>query len=304
MRTGHLLDCRQPGFTAAGRREADIKLRIVFLFVLTVALVPLGALPGTAAGERAPAVGSTLYLPFVSAPTPPQPPQVLFADGFEDGIGRWTPFLNYWRLNDEQWYHAKDSGFGNGHGYAFKFSKGVDSSDRGAHAALTMVLSPQAQEWTDYRLRVRFRAESGRQVGVWFRGAYRDVAAEGQWLTGYYFTVDVRPDGTGWAKLGQLRTAEEHGSETDPAYWYYFDYPLYLADKELTTSVNPEEWHWLRVEVRGQHIKCYVDDELAVDYVDQTGSIFLKGTIGLFVYGSDPRYAYVRFDDVLVESIR
>ena len=78
-----------------------------------------------------------------------------------------------------------------------------------------MVLSPQAQEWTDYRLRVRFRAESGRQAGVWFRGAYRDVDAEGQWLTGYYFTVDVRPEGTGWAELGQLRTAEEHGNEAE-----------------------------------------------------------------------------------------
>lgn len=292
-RSGHLL--------GSDIREADIKLRIVFLFILTAVLVPFGASPGTAAGEAAPPPGSTVYLPFVSSPTSPQ---LLFADDFEGGIGRWTPFLNYWRLNEKQWYHDKDRGYGNGHGYAFKFSKGVDSSDRGARAGLTMVLSPEAQEWTDYRLRVRFRAESGRQVGVWFRGAYEDVDAVGQWLTGYYFTVDVRPDGTGRAKLGQLRTAEEHGDETDQAYWYYFDYPLYLVDNELTTAVNPGGWHQLTVEVRGPHIKCYVDDELAVDHVDQTGSIFLKGTIGLFVYGSDPRYAYVRFDDVLVEGIR
>jgi hypothetical protein len=274
---------------------------MVLLFLLTAALVRLGAMPGAAAGKASPAEGSTIYLPFVSAPSPAL---VLFADDFEDGTGRWTPFLNYWRLNPEQWYHDKDRGYGIGHGYTFKWPRGVDDRDRGAHAALTMVLSPQAQEWTDYRLRVRFRAESGRQAGVWFRGAYRDVDAEGQWLTGYYFTVDVRPEGTGWAELGQLRTAEEHGNEADAAYWYYFDYPLSLVDKALTTSVNTEEWHWITVEVQGPHIKCYVDDELAVDYVDQVGSIFLKGTIGLYAYGSDPRYAYVRFDDVLVERIR
>jgi hypothetical protein len=229
---------------------------------------------------------------------------VLFEDDFEDGVGRWTPFLNYWRLNEEQWYHDKDRGFGRGHGYAMKWSKGVDNAERGAHAALTMVLIPEAQEWTDYRLRVRFRAESGRQVGVWFRGDYQEVEAEGQWLTGYYFIVDVRPEGTGSAALGQLRTAEEHGDETNPAYWYYFDYPLTLVDKELITSVNTREWHQLTVEARGPRIRCYVDDELAVDYVDQEGSIFMKGTIGLYAYGSDPRYAYVRYDDVLVEEIR
>ena len=258
-------------------------------------------MPEAAAGDASPAEGSTIYLPFVSAPSVDL---ILFADDFEDGTGQWTPFLNYWRLNPEQWYHDKDRGYGIGHGYAFKWSEGVDDPDRGARAGLTMLLSPQAQEWTDYRLRVRFRAESGRQVGVWFRGAYRDVDAEGQWLTGYYFTVDVRPDGTGWADLGQMRTAEEHGDEADAAYWYYFDYPLPLADKALTTSVNPEEWHEITVEVRGPHIKCYVDDELAADYVDQVGSIFLKGTIGLYVYGRNPRNAYVRFDDVLVERIR
>ena len=64
------------------------------------------------------------------------------------------------------------------------------------------------------------------------------------------------------------------------------------------------DWLELTVEVRGPRIKCYVDVELAVDFVDREGSIFLKGTIGLYVYGSEPRYAYVRFDDVLVERLR
>jgi hypothetical protein len=281
--------------------EADIKLRVFLLFFLTVALVPLGAMPGSAAGEASPVEGSIIYLPHISAPSQGG---VLFADSFEDGIEAWTPFLNYWRLNSEQWYHDKDRGYGIGHGYAFKWSKGVDNPERGARSALTMVLSPQAQEWRDYRFRVRFRAESGRQVGVWFRGAYRDVGAEGQWLTGYYFTVDVRPEGTGWAELGQLRTEEEPGNEPDPAYWYYFDYPLSLSDKVLNTPVSTDEWHEITVEVRGPHIKGWVDDELAVDYIDQVGSVFLKGTVGLYVYGSDPRHAYVRFDDVLVEGIR
>jgi hypothetical protein len=250
---------------------------MVILFVLTASLVPLGALPGASAGPGAgvgeaasPEAGSTAYLPIARTPPP-----VLFADDFEAGTGQWTPFLNYKRLNPE----------------------------KGAHDALTMVLVPGSEEWTDYRFRVRFRAESGRQAGVWFRGTYRDVETSGQWLTGYYFTVDVKSEGTGRAKLWQHRTIEEHGDEVHDYYWYHFSNPLFLTDKVLNTPVNYGEWHEITVEVDGPRIKCYVDDELAVNYVDQAGSIFLSGTVGLYTYGSDPRYAHVRFDDVLVEPL-
>jgi hypothetical protein len=100
-----------------------------------------------------------------------------------------------------------------------------------------------------------------------------------------------------------MRTAEEHGHEEDPAYWYYFDCPLRSMEEALTASVNPEEWHEITVGVRGPPTTCYIDDELAVDCTDQVGSIFLQGAIGLYAYDRDPPYASVRFDDVLVERI-
>jgi hypothetical protein len=278
---------------------------MVILFVLTASLVPLGALPGASAGPGAgvgeaasPEAGSTAYLPIARTPPP-----VLFADDFEAGTGQWTPFLNYKRLNPEQWYLDEQRGYGGGNAYTHKWSKGVASPEKGAHDALTMVLVPGSEEWTDYRFRVRFRAESGRQAGVWFRGTYRDVETSGQWLTGYYFTVDVKSEGTGRAKLWQHRTIEEHGDEVHDYYWYHFSNPLFLTDKVLNTPGNYGEWHEITVEVDGPRIKCYVDDELAVNYVDQAGSIFLSGTVGLYTYGSDPRYAHVRFDDVLVEPL-
>ena len=67
--------------------------------------------------------------------------------------------------------------------------------------------------------------------------------------------------------------------------------------------MNYGDWHEISVEVEGPRIKCYVDDELAIDHVDQVGSIFLNGTVGLYTYGSGPQYAHIRFDDVLVEPI-
>lgn len=293
-----VLSCQRLRTRAAGGRDTAIKARIIVLFLLTAVSVSVGVLPGASAEGGAAALDSILFLP-IARSSPP----VLFADDFESGIGQWTPFLNYWRLNEEQWYHDKDRGFGTGHAYAHKWSNGVDNPKRGAHDALTMLLVPGSQNWSNYRVRVKFRAQSGRQAGVWFRGTYRDVETSGQWLTGYYFTVDVRNEGTGRAKLWQLRTTAEHGDEPKDYYWYHFSNPLFLVDKQLTTSVNHEEWHEMRVEVQGPRIKCWVDDELAIDYVDNVGDVFLKGTIGLYVYGSDPRFAYVRFDDLLVEPL-
>jgi hypothetical protein len=79
---------------------------------------------------------------------------------------------------------------------------------------------------------------------------------------------------------------------------------LLLEFKHLEKAgVEYDEWHVLRVEVRGNNIKCYVDDELAIDYTDEEGSVFLKGTVGIYAYGSPPRYAVIKYDDVLVEPL-
>ena len=286
---------------------------MLLLFLLIPVLVLLGALPGATAGElslaqaaqpssqpagagepASPGVASAILLPIVSAPPP-----VLFADDFEAGTGQWTPFLNHKRLNPEQWYLDHDRGYGGGNAYTHHCCKG------GSHAedALTMVLVAGSEAWTNYRLSARFKAEDGRLAGVWFRGTYRDVETSGQWLTGYLFTVDVRPAGTGRAKLWQHRTDEEHGDEKKDYYWYHYSNPLFLTDKVLNTPVNYGEWHEITVEVQGPRIKGWVDDELAINHVDQVGSIFLNGTIGLVTYGSEPKDAHIHFDDVLVEPL-
>jgi hypothetical protein len=167
-----------------------------------------------------------------------------------------------------------------------------------------MVLVPGSENWTNYRVSARFKALDGRLAGIWFRGAYREVETSGQWVTGYQFTVDVRPAGTGRAKLWQHRTDEEHpGEDGRPHVWYHYQNPFLLTDKVLTTPVNYGEWHEMTVEVQGRRIKAWVDDELAINYVDNVGSIFLNGTIGLVTYGSEPKDAHIHFDDVLVEPL-
>jgi hypothetical protein len=144
----------------------------------------------------------------------------------------------------------------------------------------------------------------GRQAGIWLRGHYKDSENRGQWLTGYYFTVKVRDDERDTARLWQMRTDEEHWDEVHDYYWYHFQNP-YLLDEFHLESANVEkgEWHRLTVEVRGNNIKGYVDDELAIDFTDSVGSIFLTGTVGLYAYGSDGAYAVVKFDDIKVEPL-
>ena len=138
----------------------------------------------------------------------------------------------------------------------------------------------------------------------WFRGEYRDVDQSGQWVTGYYFTVQVRDDEPDTTRLWQLRTTEEDGGEPNENVLYHFQNPL-LLEKFHLNSANVESWEWhrLTVEVRGNNIKGYVDDELAIDYTDTEGSVFLKGTVGFYAYGSEPRYAVIKYDDVLVEPL-
>jgi hypothetical protein len=229
---------------------------------------------------------------------------LLLSDDFEDGTSGWTPFTNYWRLHPEQWFWDRGQGYGGSSAYTHVWSNGDPDPDRGAHDALTMYRGQGSAEWTDYAYQVRFNILGGRQAGIWFRGQYQDVDVKGQWLTGYYFTVQIREDQTDTAKLWQLRTAEEPGEEPWPPFWYHFSNPLLLEFKHLEKAgVEYNEWHVLRVEVRGNNIKCYVDDELAIDYTDREGSVFLKGTVGIYAYGSPPRYAVIKYDDVLVEPL-
>jgi hypothetical protein len=61
-------------------------------------------------------------------------------------------------------------------------------------------------------------------------------------------------------------------------------------------SFDPDRFYDIKLELKGDNIKIYVDDELQIDYVD-TGSPVLAGHVGLYI--SDKSY----IDYVLVEGL-
>lgn len=234
--------------------------------------------------------------------------RILFQDDFEDGIDAWTPYLNLGRLREGQWFWDQwGGGYAGSPGYTnwgiLGWEPPLETAD-GAHDSFTMYLGEGSEQWTDYRVQAKFKLDKGLQVALWFRGTYQDSTIKGQWVTGYYFLVRVR--GSGYpdtAKLMQLRTTEEHGDESNPNAWYHFTNPMDLEVKTVAPGAEPGRWSTLKVEVEGNRIKCYLDDVLAIDYTDTTGSVFLTGTVGLFTYGKYPNEALVHFDDILVEPL-
>jgi uncharacterized repeat protein (TIGR01451 family) len=233
-------------------------------------------------------------------------PPIFFQDGFENGVGNWTPFLNYWRLNPYQWFHDPGQGYNGTDAYTHVWSSGTQDPHRGAEDALTMYLGEGSSEWTDYRFSTRFKVLTGHKAGVWFRGTYEESDLSGQWLTGYYFMVRVNPTGDDSVDLLQLRTENDPG---DPPpyfdyYLYHFSNPYLLKTAPLPMNLGRNQWYKLAIEVEGPHIRCYVNDQLVLEHTDNHGDVFLTGTVGLKTYGS-PRtsYAIVKYDDVLVEAL-
>jgi hypothetical protein len=224
-----------------------------------------------------------------------------FSDDFEQGIDNWTPYTNLNDLLPEQWYWDQDGGYGGSAGYTFDHSLGGKTPED----ALTMYLGEGSEEWTDYRASARFNVRQGVKAGLWLRGTYRDQGFPGQWFLGYYCIARVKQTGDGYVQLFQMRTLEDPG-DPPPLYernYYHFTNPYELDARKITTALRPNQWYRLTVEARGGNIKCWVNDELAVDDTDTYGSIFLNGTIGLKVFGSSAEPAVVSFDDVAVESL-
>jgi hypothetical protein len=226
-------------------------------------------------------------------------------DRFENGTGQWTPYLNLGRLSEGQWYWDAQAGVNGSGGYAFHHSA-HGSSRKNAEDAITMVLIPGAEGWTDYRARLKFNAQSGKKVGLWFRGNYEESKNKGQWFEGYYCQAVIRSNDKDSVQFFTMRTYDEPGSplpEKDE-YYYHFTNPHELAKVPLAQDLNHGQWYEMVVEVRGPNIKCYVGDELAVEYTDNVGSVFLKGTIGIALYGSQESEGVMSFDDVIVEPLR
>lgn len=284
--------------------------RLVPVAATTLAVVMVLGLAAGASVAQQPQANSAYrtLLPIVLwAPEP----TTLFEDDFENGTGNWTPYLQWSRLEPEQWYLDENGGYGGSRGYAFHYS--AQGTSREAEDALTMVLGQGSEGWTNYRARAKLNIRSGDRIGLWFRGTYAQSANDGQWFLGYYCVVSARHiHDRDRIHLLQMRTYEEPGSPP-PAKdknYYHFANPLEITTADLDLDLRHDRWYEMVVEVRGPSIKCYIQDAASastpesvqangIEYTDTVGSVFTTGTIGLKVYDTGA----VTFDDVIVEPL-
>jgi hypothetical protein len=238
--------------------------------------------------------------PPTNTPLPPTvtPISVLLNDNFDGGLGGgWKPFLNYWRVKEDQWYWSANSGVG-GSG-AMIHNCCINGGE--AEDALMMYLGDGAEGWTDYRVQVQLMVptDKGQWQGLWLRGQYEERTKKdtAQWVTGYYVLVGRQRA----VRLLQLQTAEDCEGKTcrNPQNQYAFNNPYTLREEqvdgvELTRGV----WHTLAVEVQGNRIKIWVDGVFAFEYVDDK-SPFLQGTVGFKTYEAEP----VFYDNLVVTPL-
>ena len=225
-------------------------------------------------------------------PLPPVPSALTFEDTFATGSQRWTPFLNYWRLEAAQWSWRDDGVL------VHRCCSGTKEGEDG----LIMVLGDGVEAWTDYRVTVRFKVTGdGAPLGLWVRGQYEEHATRAMWVTGYYVVVGGKPGGSNhYVRLAQLQTTTDCWGNAcaNPQNLYNFNNPHELFQQSLPGELTRGAWHELRVEVEGPRLRAWLDDTTAFDYTDEKEP-FLTGTIGLKTYQVEEAL----FDDVQVEGL-
>jgi uncharacterized repeat protein (TIGR01451 family) len=246
-------------------------------------------------------------------------PSVLLEERFDDssvGIGRWTKFMNYWRLEDGQWYWSAKDGVG-GSGAATQDC--YLGGKKMAEDALLMYLAPGAEDWTDYRVEtdlllrggadetedgiVYHIDEGGYPIGLWVRGHYQDVGKEDTagWVTGYYVIVGGNPNRNSmFIRLAQLQTLTDcWGNACDnPGNLYDFNNPHIIEEIKLERTFARHAWYNLAVEVRGNNIKIFFEDELVYEW-DDPKEPFLTGTVGFKTFKSET----ASFDNLIVTPL-
>jgi len=222
----------------------------------------------------------TIALPYVTKPN-----YLMFHNFDTDDYG-WTDFLNYHRLNPDQWYWGSNLGYEGG---GLRHDQYRGGGIREAHDALTMYLADDAhgndpQYWTDYRYTAKVKVIEGNQAGVWFRGTYIPNQPSGKYVGGYYFWISPH-----WGGVVQLQKLRNSGSTAG-----HFSDPEDIA--EASYPIQASTWHDLKIEVQGDQIKCFVDNTQVIHVTDSTWS---RGTVGFMGY----RMEDARFDEVLVEPL-
>jgi uncharacterized repeat protein (TIGR01451 family) len=223
---------------------------------------------------------------------------VLLEDDFNSGIGRWTPFLNYWRLEEGQWYWGRTDGVGGSGALTFHCCNGTKEAEDG----VMMYLGQGAEQWTDYQLETKmiFRTIYYPQ-GVWVRGQYEPSTTRAQWITGYYVVVGGKDGGSKqFVRLLQLQTATDcwGAACSNPPNLYAFNNPHELQSVSVPGELERNVWHDLKVEVRGNRIRAWLDGTLTIDYVD-TEEPFLTGTVGFKTYKADT----ASYDNIVVTPL-
>jgi uncharacterized repeat protein (TIGR01451 family) len=245
-------------------------------------------------------------------------PAVWLEENFNDagvGISRWTKFLNYWRLEEGQWYWGAADGVG-GTGAATQDC--YLGGTKMAEDALLMYLGPGAEDWTDYRVETKLLLrggadetddgtiywieEGGSPIGLWVRGQYTAVDDRGGgWVTGYYVNAGGNPyKSTMYVRLSQLQTLTDcwDAACDNPQNLYDFNNPHTILEVTLERTFARRTWYTLAVEVRGNNIKIFFENELVIEW-DDPKEPFLTGTVGFKTYKSET----ASFDNLIVTPL-
>jgi uncharacterized repeat protein (TIGR01451 family) len=219
-------------------------------------------------------------------------------EDFNSGIDRWTPFLNYWRLEPGQWYWGQNDGV-NGSG---ALTQDCCIGEKPGEDAVMMYLGEGAEEWTDYRFEAQVMLRGGgTPLGLWVRGQYEESDTRGQWMTGYYIVMGGKATGaTHFVRLLQLQTLTDCWGNAcnNPQNLYHFSNPHQLVEVKVPGPFDRHKWYTLAVEVEGDNIRVELEGELIIDYIDEKEP-FLTGTVGFKTYKAET----ASFDNVLVTPL-
>jgi len=237
-------------------------------------------------------------------------PAILMQEDFNLGISRWTPFLNYHRLEEGQWYWGQNDGVG-GSG-ALSFDSTAGPTGKVAGDGLMMYLQPGAQEWTNYRVEIKFyntggvtnqgvpEPNSGDPLGLWIHGHYQDSEDESAWVSGYYVVVVGKSTSANhFVRIAKMQEPGDCDACLKPYRMYNFNNPLMKIESDLIPGpLEHYRWYNLAVEVRGANIKVYLENQLVLEWTDPILP-YLSGTVGFKTHEAQIN----SFDDVLVTPL-